>query len=38
MEGLVFVLEAEVVEQIMVEIEEMDGEEVNKEVYDARKD
>ena len=33
MEGLVFVLEAEVVEQIMVEIEEMDGEEVNKEVY-----
>ena len=27
MEGLVFVLEAEVVEQIMVEIEEMDGEE-----------
>ena len=33
MEGLVFVLEVEVVVQIMVKVEVMDEEEINKEVY-----
>ena len=33
MEVLVFVLEVEVVAQIMAEVEVMDEEEINKEVY-----